>query len=94
MMANSRKRPVILGGSILCCGDLGASSPETFSNQLLKPPLPFCLSFRLTAENSSYILSVPVFRSGKGQTVYVDKSMVFWISAQQAKLPGELAEQF
>ncbi|KAJ5316987.1 hypothetical protein N7508_001495 [Penicillium antarcticum] len=35
------KGPVILGGSIHCCGELGASSPEKFSNQLLKPPCLF-----------------------------------------------------
>ncbi|KAJ5991148.1 hypothetical protein N7522_011355 [Penicillium canescens] len=58
-MANNRKRPVILGGSILCCGDLGASSPEKFSNQLLKPPafLPLVPSY-----HRKFLIHRPAYR--------------------------------
>ncbi|KAJ5959419.1 uncharacterized protein N7479_006569 [Penicillium vulpinum] len=41
MMAHSLKMAVTLGGSILCCGELVASSPKKLSNQLLKPPCSF-----------------------------------------------------
>jgi hypothetical protein len=56
---------------------LGCIQPRKILESTSEAPLPFCLSFRLTTESSSYIVSVPVFRSGKGQAEYVYKSMVF-----------------
>lgn len=59
MMAHSLNMAITLGGSILCCGELVASSPKKLSNQIPVPPLLLCLSsYR---RNSSPIPSAPKF---------------------------------
>ncbi|KAJ5845439.1 hypothetical protein N7534_009108 [Penicillium rubens] len=40
MMAHSLNMAITLGGSILCCGELVASSPKKLSNQIPVPPAP------------------------------------------------------
>jgi hypothetical protein len=89
MMAHSLNMAITLGGSILRCGKLVASSPKKLSNQIPVPP-PFVS--RLTAETHRPSLVHQSFSwqgSGRGS----GKSMVV-VSAQQAKLPGEILKRF
>ncbi|KAJ6128736.1 hypothetical protein N7471_009953 [Penicillium samsonianum] len=83
---------VTLGGSILRCGELVASSPEKLSNQLLKPPCFFASRSVLPPKYPRPSLVYQCFFS-QGSGRWVGKSMVV-VSAQQAKLPGEILERF
>ncbi|KAJ5189478.1 hypothetical protein N7491_005809 [Penicillium cf. griseofulvum] len=78
-MAKNLEMAVTLGGSIVCCGELVASSPPKLSNQLVKTPcsLPLAPFYH---RNSCTNLSPGKDQAQRG------KSMVV-VSAQQAKLP-------
>lgn len=92
MMAHSLKMAVALSGSILCCGELVASSPKKLSNQLPVPPCSFASHSVLPPKSPRPYLVYQCF-SWQGSCRGSGKSMVV-VSAQQAKLPGEIIERF
>ena len=57
-----------------------------------EPPLPFCLSLRLTTEIPSLVFSVPEFLQARIRPRALKSVAV--IDTQQAKLPGEISEPF
>jgi hypothetical protein len=71
----------------------GCIQAEKTLESTSQAPLLFCLSLRLTTEIPLPILNVPIFVLARIRPSVCGKSMVV-VSAQQAKLPGEILEHF
>ncbi|KAJ5835825.1 hypothetical protein N7447_001851 [Penicillium robsamsonii] len=92
MMAHSLKMAVTSGGSIVCCGELVASSPKKLSNQFLKPPCSFASRSVLLRNSARPFLVLPRLNGGS-RTLYtptfdrrqiVDGNATFGVRQQKA----------